>query len=179
MLGRDGLCWADVAGLLVGYHDQVSLVSPFLLFYFSVLFSVLIFYFAFCFKFNLNYFCTLQAFYSLNFIRIKEGSLYYWVVLNNHLLYEDFIAIFHVGMVLYMNLDFFVLRESNLFWILKVDKLYSKCFSLGLDLFIENLVLCICFYVNVYLLRSCRFNCNPISRLALVLYFDNTLKYLE
>jgi hypothetical protein len=34
MLGRDGLCWAEAAGLLGGLHGQVSPGEAFLLFLF-------------------------------------------------------------------------------------------------------------------------------------------------
>jgi hypothetical protein len=36
-MGRDGLCWADGAGLLGGLHGQVRSFSLFLLFLFSFL----------------------------------------------------------------------------------------------------------------------------------------------
>jgi hypothetical protein len=50
-LGRDGLCWAGAAGLLVGCHGQVrsGKVFPLFLFY---LFSVFYFYFEFRFEFK-------------------------------------------------------------------------------------------------------------------------------
>jgi hypothetical protein len=104
-------------------------------------------------------------------------SIYIWIILHTCVLFK--MAIKHEFISSFYFLCFSCV--SNLFGNIGVDTFNLKYFRGYIRTWLPfgELVTCTWSYVNTGLLRSCRFNYSPISRLALLLYFTSTLKYLQ